>query len=295
MLREGRKNPTITDLSFKDDIILVRSSQEVFGRPPKVKKKSSETGSPLRKNDELSRSSPISPYCSLENGMGKEMRDIVGRYIPGEPRKAKFGKDLADTYHVKRSLADKMKELNHMKQELELSNTSPPLLVTVLRMPNVQRTLRLITTIIRRERLARTMKIWQHFISTKMAVLQLALTRENRAVVAVQRVWRVSRARAELYRRRDMRLREERRRSSAAVATIESSYKKHVAAKKLKASAEEDLNYQRTASAKTLQRMFRGWRGRAWRVNSLRVLLLKDLRSWADGSIQKLVDRPGKC
>jgi hypothetical protein len=41
-----------------------------------------------------------------------------------------------------------------------------------------------------------------------------------------------------------------------------------------------------------IQRVFRGKVARAWRTEQLRLLLLQDLRDWAVGNIQKLIERP---
>lgn len=289
---ETRKNPKITELELKEDIILVRSSQEQFGRPSKVPKKKKITTPGRPKRDyEFSRSAHTLPHCSLESGVGRELGALIDQAVPNESFKSKFGSDLAEPHHVKKALKDKMDELDRRKHEIEASYSFLPALHIVLRMPNVVKTLHLMSTLIRKERINRALKTWKTYVLMYNAYLEFESGKKRHAAAVLQRFWRASKARKDLYERRKKRQQQQRRKSSIAVSRIESNYKRYRKEKEKKESAAGKLLVRRQEASVLIQRVFRGWVGRSWRVDCLRVLLLKDMRSWADGNIQKLLER----
>jgi hypothetical protein len=292
--KEGRKNPVIAELQLKEDIILVKSSQEVFGRPAKVSKKKKTVATQLSRSDDFSRSAPVLPYCSVEKGAGKELGDLIDRALPGESFKAKFGSDMTDTYFVKNEMSKRMKDLEHSKHALQSSIRPLDHMKTVLRMPNIVRTFHHMSRIIRRERLTKALTTWKSFILSHRDHESFLKNQKKHAAAVLQRFWRVSKARQELYARRKKIEMKDRRRSTHAVSKIETNYLKYKTVKEKRAAAAELMKGKSYLSAVLIQKIFRGWVARAWRVNCLRILLLKDLRAWADGNIQKLLDRQSK-
>lgn len=293
--KEGSKNPVITELQLKEDLILVKSSQEVFGRHSKFSKKKKSGSDQLQKSDEFSRSSPVLPYCSLEKGAGKELTALIDRTIPGESFKTKFGSDMADTYSVQKELSNRMKELERSKYILQSSIKPLDHLRTALRMPNILRTFHRIDKICRRERLSKSLNNWKLFTSSHRDYAMLLGDRKRHAVGVLQQFWRASRARRELYARRKTKKLQDHRRSSCAVLKIENKFIKYKAAKQNRKIASDIMQEKACRCAIRIQSAFRGWIARSLRVDCLRILLLKDLRAWAEGNIQKLFDRPGDC
>jgi hypothetical protein len=295
----NRLNLTQPIALFKEDILLSKTSQEVFGRKigtPKTKKTSLETLS-VR---ELNRKPPIttpSQSSSLNTATGKRLQQRVDRTLPSQSFLNQFADDMKDTREVERALQQNLRLLSSQKRKLERSyDKDSKYLVMILQMPNVIRTLFMASELLNRSRRLNGFRRWNLIIARMKFVEAQRLRRQRRILNRTEQLWLRSVARHQIFQRREQVIAEQQLRFDSSVRIIQRLFLFHHRNQELcrqsllKREQERRFKYQ-TEEIQKIQRVYRGWRGRCLYRDKWRLLLLLEMRQWSNGNIQKLLDR----
>lgn len=287
---------------LSDDMLLTHTSQEMFGRrtPAKAatdKERLNKRGV-VNKKLALSKSlqgPPSTPKASVTHASGSGLRLASQLDRNKIQHNLHVGDDLKVVNSVKEFFEQRLQEMSHPRTteqgETPQQRRQRVLLLT-LQMPNY---LRLLLKIARRRRTriySHAMRVWKTNTVALRALEKIIYGRTIDAARCLQRTWRRRHATMRLRRKqkqeRRARQQEEARAAQRIAESLKQVAQRRAARQEVLALREE----RRERMAVRVQTVFRGWVARAWRTEQLRRLLLQDLRDWAAGNIQKLIDRP---
>jgi hypothetical protein len=284
--------------SFKDDILLIRTSQEVFGRKigtPKEKKVSLRAHSSSE-----SKRQPLpmpSHSSSLNTATGRRLQQTVDGTLRNQSFLEKFADDMKETHEIERVFQQKLRALSSQRRRLEKSyHKETQYLAMILQMPNVIRTLLMVSESMNRSRRLNGFRRWKLIVARVKFIEAQRLRIQRRIMSRTHRLWLESVAYHRLLQRRQRLLLQQQLRLDSAVRIIQRLFlffrrnQEQCRQNHLKREREQKLKYE-TKEIKKIQRVYRGWRGRCLYCDKWRLFLLLEMRQWSNGNIQKLLDR----
>jgi hypothetical protein len=287
------------------DILLTHTSQEIFGR--KSTNRSTDKNR-SHKKDVASKKALLSkslqgPLFYPNATKVSENASDSGLKLANQldrnniEHNLRIGNDLKEVNSVKDSFEQKLQDISRFTaptEETAIQRKKRILLLT-LQMPNYVRLLNKIARRRRRRLFSQVMHTWKTTTVALRALEKLIHGRELEGALRVQRAWRRRQVMKKQQRKKYLALKAQQKKEHLAEQRIHQSLRNLLHRRIAQKVVNKKRAQRRVQMAILIQKVFRGLRGRAWRTEQLRLLLLQDLREWAGGNIQKLIERPSKC
>ena len=286
------------------DILLTHTSQEVFGRKATTNSSPDKTRG-RGKKDLANKKALLSK--SLQGPLFHPNVTKVSEHASGSGLKLahqldsnniehnlRVGNDLKEVHSIKDSFEQKLQDISRYKAPAEetASQRKRRILLLTLQMPNY---VRLFNNIARQRRsriFAQVLHTWKTSTIALRALEKFILGKEMEAAMRVQRAWK-KRKIMKIYQHKKYLAMKARQKKEYLASQQITQWLRNFVQRRIAMRIVAVKRLQRQEKmAVHIQKMFRGLVGRAWRTEQLRLLLLQDLRDWAGGNVQKLIERP---
>ena len=298
----SQKKKTSSEIKMVSyDIVLTHTSQ-VFS--PNMKKTTNKSVKKTRKEEvnkkSLHSKSLQGPLLPPNIHKASENASISGLQLAHQldrnniKHDLRVDRDLEEVNSVISSFENQLRDFSRYKAPAKETpeEKKKRVLYLTLQMPNYIRLLCKISHCRRRRIFSQVFHEWKTSTLAMRALEKFIYGKRLEATLRIQRAWR-RRVEMMKYRRKEylaMKAKEQRDRE-AADRIIQ--YVRNIAqcriARKILASRRRERNVRLVT---IVQKVFRGWVARSERAERLRLMLIEDLRDWAGGNMQKLIERP---
>jgi hypothetical protein len=275
----------------KEDLILVKSSQEIYGRNNLLKKDKKHLTHRKINGNEKKKTIESPPLVSL--GGGLVSLQTLNR------SKSSQSHAMDETQEIEKLFQKKLDEIIKLKQSLQQSHNKKGdsnYLVMILQMPNVHRTLFFVSKILHRLRKEKGFRCWKLIISQMKYFEFQQIRKQKQIFLQTQRLWLESKTRENLYLRREQRAKEQQIQFDTAAHLIQKIFlfyrkNKERCQQRFQRQQQQQRFQRETVAIVKIQRAYRGWRGRCLYCDQWRVYLLQEMRRWGHGNVQNLLER----
>lgn len=300
-------NPMSSSVSLRQDLVLIRSCpSSSHGHPTPHPNPHPHPPAPHGKSNDKKKPPDSSSKTftgddsSLTNNLKTIHRKITSP-SPAPPHRpspqAKAMKNEETYREIEQIFHKKLNEIKKLKQDLQQSNEQESsYLKIILQMPNVHRSLFFLVKISHRFKKEKRFRVWKEKISQWKDFESQKIRQQKKIWIQTQRLWRESIAREHLYSRRERKAQEQQIRFETAAHLIQKIFffyrKNKERFERRSRRLEQERRFRRESEEIVkIQKAYRGWRGRCLYCDQWRVHLLQEMRLWANGNVQKLLER----